>query len=310
MRGEGNRPRGRARHTHIGGRRIGRNAEDEVMSRRAYVWSTLALAALVAIVVAPDLLGERIGAALGEIADASPGWLWLAGASFVAGLAAMGTAWCAAIRSVGGDTTAGDSTARYAIGSLVNAFAPAGAGGATDRALLAHALRRGSALDDGRRRRRGQRRTDAGAGSHGSRGRSRRRVPALAGAPRRGRRGGGRRRRPRTRLAAARPSRTSSTSSERWRRRRGARRDRRVDGRRHGRPGQRRRLRGRRPRRRRADQGRPHHDPGLRARGRPAAHSGNVGVGSGASRSRWRPEASTQRPRSRWASPSRRSRPP
>lgn len=114
--------------------------KDAAMSRRAFVWGTLALAALAAIVVAPELLGDRIGAALGEIAAASPGWLWLAGASFVASLAAMGAAWCAALRSVGARTTAGDSAARYAAGSLVNAVAPAGAGGAVRIALFSRVL--------------------------------------------------------------------------------------------------------------------------------------------------------------------------
>ena len=114
--------------------------KDEAMSRRAFVWGTLALTATAAIVLAPDLLGDRLGAALGEIAAASPGWLWLAGASFVAGLAAMGAAWCAALRSLGATTTTGDSAARYATGSLVNAVAPAGVGGAVRIALFSRAL--------------------------------------------------------------------------------------------------------------------------------------------------------------------------
>ena len=108
--------------------------------RRSLAFGALALAALVAVVSSPRLLGDEIGDALAGLAVASPGLLWLAAACFLASLACMGCAWRAGVRSCGGEIDAVGATARYAAGSFANSIAPAGCGGALRIALFSRVL--------------------------------------------------------------------------------------------------------------------------------------------------------------------------
>jgi uncharacterized membrane protein YbhN (UPF0104 family) len=98
----------------------------------------LLVGAVVALLVA--LRGGALTEAFAHLSTASPWWLWLGTASLAASLVCMGSAWCAGLRACGATTHGCDSTARYAVGSLVNAVAPAGLGGAARAALFARAL--------------------------------------------------------------------------------------------------------------------------------------------------------------------------
>jgi len=98
------------------------------------------IAALVAIAVTPQLLGERVADGIDGLAAAEAGWLWLAGCAFGASLIASASGWASALTRCGGTTTRPDSTARYCTGSLVNAVAPARIGSAVRFALFSRVL--------------------------------------------------------------------------------------------------------------------------------------------------------------------------
>ena len=108
--------------------------------RRSLAFGAFALAALLAVVSSPQLLGDELGDALAELATASPGWLWIAAACFLASLSCMGCAWRVGVRSCGGEIDAVGATARYAAGSFANSIAPAGCGGALRIALFSRVL--------------------------------------------------------------------------------------------------------------------------------------------------------------------------
>lgn len=113
-----------------------------LIDRRSLLVGGAALAALVLVVLSPRLLGDAVGEALGTVAEASPGLLWLAASCFVVLMASMGLAWRAGVRALGGDTNGVDAAARYASGSFVSALVPAGAGGALRIALYSRLLPR------------------------------------------------------------------------------------------------------------------------------------------------------------------------
>jgi uncharacterized membrane protein YbhN (UPF0104 family) len=114
----------------------------EAIDRRAALLGGIAVALLLAAAFAPPhVLGDRVAAALSGLGAADPRWLWLGGACFLGVLAASGCAWRCALRRCGGNEIGvGDATARYGAGSLVNALAPAGAGGAVRIALFSRTL--------------------------------------------------------------------------------------------------------------------------------------------------------------------------
>jgi uncharacterized membrane protein YbhN (UPF0104 family) len=114
----------------------------EGIDRRAALLGGIALALLVAAVLAPPgVLSDRVADAFSGLGTADPRWLWLGGACFFGVIAASGCAWRCALRRCGGEAIgAGDATARYGAGSLVNALAPAGAGGAVRVALFSRTL--------------------------------------------------------------------------------------------------------------------------------------------------------------------------
>src|SRR5688572_26905444 len=97
---------------------------------RALVGGVVALAVLVVVVASPTLLGDEVGKALGNIADASPLYLWLAAASSLSSLFCASCAWRASLRTCGARASVADAASRYGVGSLVSAFAPVGVGGA------------------------------------------------------------------------------------------------------------------------------------------------------------------------------------
>ena len=98
------------------------------------------LAALLVVATTPQLLGDQVSEAFHGLLVASPAWLWLAALSFATALAASGCAWHSALRRCGGDLGRADASARYGVGSLVNAFAPAKLGSAVRFGLYARVL--------------------------------------------------------------------------------------------------------------------------------------------------------------------------
>jgi uncharacterized membrane protein YbhN (UPF0104 family) len=98
------------------------------------------IAALVAIVTMPQLLGDRVADAVDGLAAAEASWLWLAAFAFGGSLFASASGWASALTRCGGTTTRPDAMARYCTGSLVNAVAPARLGSAVRFALFARVL--------------------------------------------------------------------------------------------------------------------------------------------------------------------------
>ena len=112
----------------------------DFLTRRSISLLVLSLAAATTVVAAPGLFGDEIEEAFAGLADASPAWMWLGAAAFASAVSASGWAWRAGIRACGGELDRVDAAARYAAGSLTNALAPAGAGGAVRIALFARTL--------------------------------------------------------------------------------------------------------------------------------------------------------------------------
>jgi uncharacterized membrane protein YbhN (UPF0104 family) len=108
--------------------------------RARIVASVAAVAMLGALAATPQLLGSRLGPALDGLSQASPGWLWAAGAGFAASLAASALAWHVAARACGGRLGRTEACASYAAGSLVNSLAPAKLGDAVRLGLFARSL--------------------------------------------------------------------------------------------------------------------------------------------------------------------------
>lgn len=98
------------------------------------------LAALVALTLTPQLLGDRVADGIDGLGHASASWLWLATAAFGASLGASACGWASALRRCDGVTSGTDAAARYCTGSLVNALAPARIGTAVRFALFARVL--------------------------------------------------------------------------------------------------------------------------------------------------------------------------
>ena len=111
-----------------------------VQNRGALAGAGVLLLGVAALAAAPMLGTGKLGDAVDHLSTANAWWLWLGATSLAASLVCMGSAWCAGLRSCGGSTHVWDSTARYATGSLVNAVAPAGCGGAVRAALFSRVL--------------------------------------------------------------------------------------------------------------------------------------------------------------------------
>ena len=98
------------------------------------------VAALVALALTPQLLGDLVADGVAGLSDASAGWLWLAAAAFAGSIVASACAWELALSRCGGATSRADAAARYCTGSLVNALAPARIGTAVRFALFSRVL--------------------------------------------------------------------------------------------------------------------------------------------------------------------------
>jgi uncharacterized membrane protein YbhN (UPF0104 family) len=106
------------------------------VSRSSLAAGALLLCALGAALATPQLLGSRVGSALGTLGRADPHWLWVAAIAFALSLVGSAGCWRSAIGLCGGRTSLADATARYGAGSLVNTFVPARAGDAVRLALF------------------------------------------------------------------------------------------------------------------------------------------------------------------------------
>jgi len=109
-------------------------------SPRAYAAGFVLLVAAGLALAATRLGRGTVGSALTSLGRAQPGWLVLAAGCFSVGLLCSAAAWRGALRSCGGSACFTDVSARYAVGSLVNALAPAHLGGAVRIGLLAQTL--------------------------------------------------------------------------------------------------------------------------------------------------------------------------
>ena len=97
----------------------------------------LSLVALAVLCATPGLVGDRIRIALGGVAAAPPGPLWVAAACFTLTNVCAAMAWRVALRACGTPLSVGDAAARYGVGCGVNAIAPLHAGSAVRVALFA-----------------------------------------------------------------------------------------------------------------------------------------------------------------------------
>lgn len=108
--------------------------------RRNYVVGIAVLALGGAALAATRVGRGAFDDALNSLSRAHPGWLVFAAACFSVGLLASGAAWRVGLRACGGTACFTQVSARYAIGSLVNALAPAHLGGAVRLGLLSRTL--------------------------------------------------------------------------------------------------------------------------------------------------------------------------
>ena len=109
-------------------------------SRRAWIVAAIVSLAALAVAATPQLLGPEVTNALGRLDDASPQWLWAAGAAFVAAVVANAWAWRSAVLACGGRAGRGETVAWYGVGSLVNSAVPARVGDAVRIALFSRAF--------------------------------------------------------------------------------------------------------------------------------------------------------------------------
>lgn len=103
----------------------------------------VAVALLVAggIALAATQIGRgAFDSALASLTDARPGWLIVAAGAFAVGLFCSAAAWSRGLRACGSEAGYPDVCARYAVGSLVNAVAPASLGGVVRLGLLSQTL--------------------------------------------------------------------------------------------------------------------------------------------------------------------------
>lgn len=110
------------------------------LCRRQILVSTMALAALAAVAMSPNLLGGRVASAVSTLGAADHGWLFAATVGFVAAFACTVGAWRAGLAAAGGRICPRDAAAGIGIGSMVNSFAPAKLGDAVKIALCSRAI--------------------------------------------------------------------------------------------------------------------------------------------------------------------------
>jgi len=110
------------------------------MTTRRVALSLAPLAALIVAAATPQLLGRQVSSAWAQLGEASPGWLWLGVAGFLASALCIALSWRAALAAAGARISRLDVTTRYGAGCLVNSVAPGGVGDAVRVALLSRKL--------------------------------------------------------------------------------------------------------------------------------------------------------------------------
>lgn len=113
--------------------------------RRPLAFGVAALAFTAAGVLV-RLLGGTARASVASVASADPRWATLAGAGFVASLAATAFAWRRAFATLGAPSSVLDACARYAAGSLVNTVSPGRVGDGVRAAAFGRRLPQGDRL--------------------------------------------------------------------------------------------------------------------------------------------------------------------
>jgi uncharacterized membrane protein YbhN (UPF0104 family) len=108
--------------------------------RRAILIGAIGLGAVAVVFLSPQLLGGKVVAALDDLDEATPSWLWLAGLLFVAAIVCWSLAWRSVVHACGGEIGPVDAASRYAVGSGVNTIAPARLGDAVRIALFSSKL--------------------------------------------------------------------------------------------------------------------------------------------------------------------------
>jgi len=107
---------------------------------RVFFPCALVLVVATSLLIAPGIIPERVAAAMARLGGAGGEWLSAATVCLFASVTTMGAAWRAAFGGSSGPLTRLDATARYAIGSMVSAVGPAGAGAAARIALFSRTL--------------------------------------------------------------------------------------------------------------------------------------------------------------------------
>jgi uncharacterized membrane protein YbhN (UPF0104 family) len=110
------------------------------LSRRHIAFALASLAVVAVVATMPQLLGDQVREGIDGVGEANRAWLWISGLGFALSLAASGCAWRSALGRCGGDTSRLDAAARYGMGSLANAFAPAKLGTALRIVLFSRVL--------------------------------------------------------------------------------------------------------------------------------------------------------------------------
>lgn len=99
-----------------------------------------ALAALAVLLAVPGLLRDRVASGLAALAGADHRWLAIAALLFLVAFGCTVAAWRAALAAAGGRICPRQAAARLAVGSMVNAFAPAKLGDAVKVGLCSRAI--------------------------------------------------------------------------------------------------------------------------------------------------------------------------
>ncbi|HVC87601.1 MAG TPA: lysylphosphatidylglycerol synthase domain-containing protein [Gaiellaceae bacterium] len=110
------------------------------ISRRNLALSLAMLALLAVVSLSPQLLGAHVASAFESLRGADPRWLLLGAAGFVGAFVCTVGSWRAALAAAGGRICPKQAAARLAVGSMVNAFAPAKLGDAIKIALCSKAI--------------------------------------------------------------------------------------------------------------------------------------------------------------------------
>jgi uncharacterized membrane protein YbhN (UPF0104 family) len=108
--------------------------------RRSQAFGFALLGAAFVALAAMTVGRGTVAQAFSTLGSVQPGWLLVAGIGFGTSLICSARAWHAGLRACGADSTATDVASRYAVGSLVNSFAPAHVGGAVRIGLLSRTL--------------------------------------------------------------------------------------------------------------------------------------------------------------------------